>query len=98
MSRQQPEETAGTASAAVAAGDPGEPGGSPTDQVDPSAPGDPAAPGAPAVRPGVPDLLGLSLEEIRTLDHPVLADLLGELRERAGRPAETLWGFGQGPS
>lgn len=71
----------------------GKPGADPPDPED----GEAGVDGT-VVLPGVPDLLALSLEEIRTLEHPVLSDLLAELRERAGRPAETLWGFSQGPS
>ncbi|RZU44458.1 FXSXX-COOH protein [Streptomyces sp. BK022] len=41
----------------------------------------------------LPDLLTLDLEELRTLDHPVLREVLDTLTERAGRPAEMLWGF-----
>ncbi|MFP3987971.1 FxSxx-COOH cyclophane-containing RiPP peptide [Streptomyces sp. E11-3] len=43
--------------------------------------------------PDLPDLLDLDLEQLRTLDHPVLAEVLADLRERAGQPSETLWGF-----
>lgn len=63
--------------------------------------GAPGAPGAPGVSgtsgpSGVeplPDLLELDLAELRTLDHPVLDEVLADLRERAGRPSEMLWGF-----
>ncbi|NEC12565.1 FXSXX-COOH protein [Streptomyces sp. SID8014] len=52
---------------------------------------------APAGPPGgaavLPDLLELDLESLRTLDHPVLADLLDELRERTSGPREMLWNF-----
>ncbi|MEU2262431.1 FxSxx-COOH cyclophane-containing RiPP peptide [Streptomyces sp. NPDC019645] len=41
----------------------------------------------------LPDLLGLDLEQLRTLDHPVLSEVLAELRDRAGQPREMLWGF-----
>ncbi|MEU8970340.1 FxSxx-COOH cyclophane-containing RiPP peptide [Streptomyces monashensis] len=41
----------------------------------------------------VPDLLTLDLEELRTVEHPVLQEVLRGLRERAERPSEMLWGF-----
>lgn len=41
----------------------------------------------------LPDLLELRLAELRTLQHPVLAEVLAELRERAEQPTEMLWGF-----
>ncbi|WP_435866275.1 FxSxx-COOH cyclophane-containing RiPP peptide [Streptomyces wuyuanensis] len=41
----------------------------------------------------LPDLLGLDLERLRTLDHPVLSEVLAELRGRAEQPREMLWGF-----
>ncbi|MGC4995284.1 MULTISPECIES: FxSxx-COOH cyclophane-containing RiPP peptide [unclassified Streptomyces] len=41
----------------------------------------------------LPDLLTLDLEELRTMDHPVLREVLDTLTERARRPAEMLWGF-----
>ncbi|WP_316783795.1 FxSxx-COOH cyclophane-containing RiPP peptide [Streptomyces sasae] len=43
----------------------------------------------------LPELLDLDLEELRTLQHPVLRAVLEELRERAERPSEMLWGFNQ---
>lgn len=52
----------------------------------------------PTGLPDLPDLLSLSLAEIRELDHPVLAGVLAELRARMDRPTETLWGFSQGPA
>lgn len=48
----------------------------------------PAGPEAP-----LPDLLELDLAELRTLQHPVLREVLEDLRERAMRPSEMLWGF-----
>jgi FXSXX-COOH protein len=40
------------------------------------------------------DLLGMDLETLRTTEHPVLAELLAELRERVAAPgSETLWAF-----
>jgi FXSXX-COOH protein len=41
----------------------------------------------------LPDLLGLDLAELGTVEHPVLREVLAELRERAARPSEMLWGF-----
>ncbi|MGW2557915.1 FxSxx-COOH cyclophane-containing RiPP peptide [Streptomyces sp. NPDC001514] len=42
---------------------------------------------------GLPDLLGLDLEALRTLDHPVLSEVLADLRGRVEQPREMLWGF-----
>ncbi|WP_326720707.1 MULTISPECIES: FxSxx-COOH cyclophane-containing RiPP peptide [unclassified Streptomyces] len=42
---------------------------------------------------GLPDLLSLDLADLRTVQHPVLAEVLAELTERAGQPSEMLWGF-----
>ncbi|WP_405882429.1 FxSxx-COOH protein [Streptomyces sp. NBC_01136] len=39
------------------------------------------------------DLLGLDLADLRTIQHPVLAEVLEDLTERAGQPGEMLWGF-----
>ncbi|MGW0996599.1 FxSxx-COOH cyclophane-containing RiPP peptide [Streptomyces sp. NPDC002520] len=41
----------------------------------------------------LPDVLALDLEELRTVEHPVLKEVLAGLRERAERPSEMLWGF-----
>ncbi|MDT0441544.1 MULTISPECIES: FxSxx-COOH cyclophane-containing RiPP peptide [unclassified Streptomyces] len=46
-------------------------------------------------REPLPDLLGLSLAELRDLNHPVLSQVLDELRERVVRQGEGLWGFTQ---
>ncbi|UCM90350.1 FxSxx-COOH cyclophane-containing RiPP peptide [Streptomyces marincola] len=46
-------------------------------------------------REPLPDLLGLSLSELRDLDHPVLSEVLAELRDRVVRQGEGLWGFNQ---
>ncbi|WP_433892393.1 FxSxx-COOH cyclophane-containing RiPP peptide [Streptomyces sp. CA-111067] len=47
----------------------------------------------PAAAP-VPDLLGMDLEALRTTEHPVLAELVSDLRERIAAPgAGALWGF-----
>ncbi|MEU6349553.1 FxSxx-COOH cyclophane-containing RiPP peptide [Streptomyces sp. NPDC047072] len=40
-----------------------------------------------------PDLLAMDLAELGTVEHPVLREVLAELRERAARPGEMLWGF-----
>ncbi|MFE4539537.1 FxSxx-COOH cyclophane-containing RiPP peptide [Streptomyces scopuliridis] len=53
----------------------------PTDEGTPDGPG------------GLPDLLELDLEALRTLDHPVLAEVVADLRGRALQPREMLWGF-----
>ncbi|SOD60781.1 FXSXX-COOH protein [Streptomyces zhaozhouensis] len=47
--------------------------------------------------PELPDLLALSLAEVRRMDHPVLESLLAELRERLAHPRETLWDFDEAP-
>ncbi|MEV7871230.1 FxSxx-COOH cyclophane-containing RiPP peptide [Streptomyces sp. NPDC088124] len=41
----------------------------------------------------MPDLLGLDLAALRTLDHPVLSEVVADLRGRAQQPREMLWGF-----
>ncbi|WP_306321895.1 MULTISPECIES: FxSxx-COOH cyclophane-containing RiPP peptide [unclassified Streptomyces] len=46
------------------------------------------APGGP-----LPDLTTLALKDLTAVEHPVLREVLGELRERVERPGETLWGF-----
>ncbi|WP_327369821.1 FxSxx-COOH cyclophane-containing RiPP peptide [Streptomyces sp. NBC_01217] len=56
-------------------------------------PGD-GPPGEPSGGPdALPDLLGLDLEALRTLDHPVLSEVVADLRGRAEQPREMLWGF-----
>ncbi|UED84209.1 FxSxx-COOH cyclophane-containing RiPP peptide [Streptomyces profundus] len=45
----------------------------------------------------LPDVLGLSLAELREIDHPVLNTVLAELRERVARPLETMWDFTETP-
>ncbi|WP_406092617.1 FxSxx-COOH cyclophane-containing RiPP peptide [Streptomyces sp. NBC_01013] len=58
----------------------------------PDVPG--GAEGGPQAATGaLPDLLGLDLETLRTLDHPVLAEVVTDLRGRAEQPREMLWGF-----
>jgi FXSXX-COOH protein len=40
------------------------------------------------------DLLGMDLESLRTVEHPVLSELVSDLRERIAAPgSEALWGF-----
>ncbi|MFD4946334.1 FxSxx-COOH cyclophane-containing RiPP peptide [Streptomyces sp. NPDC058239] len=41
----------------------------------------------------LPDLLELDLEVLRTLDHPVLSEVVADLCGRAEQPREMLWGF-----
>ncbi|MFF0588038.1 FxSxx-COOH cyclophane-containing RiPP peptide [Streptomyces sp. NPDC003781] len=41
----------------------------------------------------LPDLLALDLAQLGTIEHPVLREVLGELRARAAEPSEMLWGF-----
>ncbi|MFJ3232717.1 FxSxx-COOH cyclophane-containing RiPP peptide [Streptomyces sp. NPDC086787] len=41
----------------------------------------------------LPDVLTMSLAELRTARHPVLREVLADLRELAARPGEMLWGF-----
>ena len=41
-----------------------------------------------------PDVLELDLESLRTVEHPVLAAVVSDLRERVATPgAEALWAF-----
>ncbi|WP_392963002.1 FxSxx-COOH cyclophane-containing RiPP peptide [Streptomyces sp. LN245] len=72
------DDLAGTPDMADPAGTPGTP--------------DPARTPDPADLP-VPDLLDLDLAELRTLQHPVLTEVLADLRARSGEPSEILWGF-----
>jgi FXSXX-COOH protein len=41
----------------------------------------------------LPQLLDLELSELRTVEHPVLDEVLAGLRERVAEPTEMLWGF-----
>lgn len=41
----------------------------------------------------LPDLLALGLAELGSIDHPVLREVLRELRERAAEPSDMMWGF-----
>ncbi|MFI6060805.1 FxSxx-COOH cyclophane-containing RiPP peptide [Streptomyces sp. NPDC051286] len=56
-------------------------------------PSRPTAEGPGGELPELPDLLELDLETLRTLDHPVLAAVVADLRGRANQPREMLWGF-----
>ncbi|KOU06765.1 MULTISPECIES: FxSxx-COOH cyclophane-containing RiPP peptide [Streptomyces] len=47
----------------------------------------------PGAEEPLPDLLELDLAELGTIEHPVLSEVLGELRARAAEPTEMLWGF-----
>ncbi|WP_335977231.1 MULTISPECIES: FxSxx-COOH cyclophane-containing RiPP peptide [Streptomycetaceae] len=48
----------------------------------------------PALREAGIDLLGMDLEQLRTVQHPVLSALVGDLRARVAKPgSEALWGF-----
>ncbi|MGQ4364600.1 FxSxx-COOH cyclophane-containing RiPP peptide [Streptomyces sp. SAS_272] len=49
--------------------------------------------GEPGAGGPLPDLLALDLAELRTIGHPVLREVVEDLRERAGKSSETLWGF-----
>ncbi|MBK3635059.1 FxSxx-COOH cyclophane-containing RiPP peptide [Streptomyces asoensis] len=41
----------------------------------------------------LPDLTRLSLAELGSVQHPLLQEVLADLRERAKRPSEMLWGW-----
>ncbi|MEU5279243.1 FxSxx-COOH cyclophane-containing RiPP peptide [Streptomyces asoensis] len=41
----------------------------------------------------LPDLLAIGLGRLSTIEHPVLREVLKDLRERATQPSEMLWGF-----
>ncbi|MEV5881550.1 FxSxx-COOH cyclophane-containing RiPP peptide [Streptomyces sp. NPDC052020] len=58
----------------------------------PSVTGEPL-PAAPGPGEPLPDLLTLDLAELGTLEHPVLREVVGELRARAAERSEMLWGF-----
>ncbi|MGW1104987.1 FxSxx-COOH cyclophane-containing RiPP peptide [Streptomyces sp. NPDC002540] len=49
--------------------------------------------GSPKGPDALPDLLELDLEALRTLNHPVLVEVVADLRGRAEQPQEMLWGF-----
>lgn len=57
---------------------------------------DPLAPSGAQDLPdasGLPDLTQLSLAELGTVENPLLQEVLADLRERARRPSEMLWGW-----
>ncbi|MFF6997265.1 FxSxx-COOH cyclophane-containing RiPP peptide [Streptomyces sp. NPDC008313] len=60
---------------------------------EPTRPASEAAPPAAGAEDPLPDLLSLDLADLRTVRHPVLGEVLEELRERARQPSEVLWGF-----
>jgi FXSXX-COOH protein len=41
----------------------------------------------------LPDLTELSLAELGAIQHPLLQEVLTDLRDRARRPSEMLWGW-----
>ncbi|GAA4817894.1 FxSxx-COOH protein [Streptomyces ziwulingensis] len=41
----------------------------------------------------LPALLSMDLEELGTIEHPVLREVVQELRARAAEPSDMLWGF-----
>ncbi|GGU45845.1 FxSxx-COOH cyclophane-containing RiPP peptide [Streptomyces daghestanicus] len=47
----------------------------------------------PAAAEPLPDLLGLDLAELGTIEHPVLREVLQDLRARAAEPSDMMWGF-----
>ncbi|MER6790170.1 FxSxx-COOH cyclophane-containing RiPP peptide [Streptomyces sp. NPDC000658] len=53
----------------------------------------PPAPEETRAAEPLPDLLALDLTELGTIGHPVLREVVAELRDRASRSSETLWGF-----
>ncbi|MGW2638768.1 FxSxx-COOH cyclophane-containing RiPP peptide [Streptomyces sp. NPDC001348] len=64
----------------------------PTEQVPEQMPEQVPAPEAAGDGP-LPDVLAMNLAELRTVRHPVLREVLADLRERAAQPGEMLWGF-----
>lgn len=70
----------------------------PAGEAESAAADDPAAAPAPAesasADPDGLDLGGMDLEALRTVEHPVLSELVRDLRERVAAPgSEALWGF-----
>ncbi|MEY2246668.1 FxSxx-COOH cyclophane-containing RiPP peptide [Streptomyces sp. BF23-18] len=88
-----PTDTTGTPAVAGLAGTPDLVGTS--HLAGPAATADLAGPaGAPdSADLAVLDLLDLDLAELRTIQHPVLTEVLADLRARSGEPSEILWGF-----
>lgn len=60
-------------------------------------PGEATASGMLPGLPELPDLLAMSLAEVRRMEHPVLDALLADLRERLAHPWETRWDFDDAP-
>jgi FXSXX-COOH protein len=87
------ESVAETTAREFGAGEPG-PGETGPGETGPgeTGPGE-TGPGGPGAGGPLPDLLALDLAELRTIGHPVLREVVQDLRERAGRSSETLWGF-----
>ncbi|MFF4399317.1 FxSxx-COOH cyclophane-containing RiPP peptide [Streptomyces sp. NPDC001480] len=54
---------------------------------------EPAEAGEPGRGEPLPDVLAMDLAELRTVRHPVLSEVLEDLRERAAQPGEMLWGY-----
>ncbi|MFS4097893.1 FxSxx-COOH cyclophane-containing RiPP peptide [Streptomyces sp. AF1A] len=52
----------------------------------------PYAAARPEPEEELPDLMALGLAELGRIDHPVLRAVVADLRERAARPDEMLWG------
>ncbi|MDX2682016.1 FxSxx-COOH cyclophane-containing RiPP peptide [Streptomyces soliscabiei] len=52
-----------------------------------------ASEGSDAAWEPLPDLHGLALAELATIEHPVLRDAVADLRDRSGQSSEPLWGF-----
>lgn len=62
-------------------------------ELAPQPPAQPPAQDEPQPVPDV-DLLAMDLAALRTTEHPVLAELLADLRQRVAAPgSETLWAF-----
>nr|WP_164397521.1 FxSxx-COOH cyclophane-containing RiPP peptide [Streptomyces harenosi] len=55
--------------------------------------GEPPPAAAPCPAEPLPDLLALDLAELGSIEHPVLREVVGELRARAAEQSEMLWGF-----
>jgi FXSXX-COOH protein len=50
-------------------------------------------PQVPAWQGGLPDLTGMDLESLRTLGHPVLSEMMGELMARLLDPERVFAAF-----
>jgi FXSXX-COOH protein len=51
-------------------------------------------PAEPRTHEPFPDILALNLAELRTIRHPVLSEVLEDLRAGAAQPGDVLWGYG----